>query len=133
MTCSYKDYLKSECALPFEEAISIHEEMNEEIGNDTDAIELYEELIQKAIEYSLIREKWTTMSTEEKADADQGRTFKHNSLIVKFNQLAKYLKMQGKAALWRDKLGYEEDDKLNRKRIGDMGCYLVFMHAINAR
>lgn len=48
------------------------------------------------MEYSLIRAKWTTMSTEEKADEDQGRTFKHNSLIVKFNQLAKYLKMQGK-------------------------------------
>ena len=41
--------------------------------------------------------------------------------------------MQGKAALWRDKLGYEEYDKLNRKRIGDMGCYLAFIHAINAR
>lgn len=133
MIYSYKDYLKSDLALTIEDAMSIHEEMNEEIGNDTDAIELYEELLRKAIEYSLVRAKWTTMSTEEKADADQGRTFKHNSLIVKFNQLAKYLKMQGKAALWRDKLGYEEDDKLNRKRIGDMGCYLVFIHAINAR
>jgi len=133
MISLYKDYLKSDLALPMEEAASIHEEMNQEIGTDEDAIDLYEELIKKAIEYSMIRVKWSSMTPEEKADADEGRTFKHNSLIVKFNQLAKYLRMQGKPAIWRDKLGYEEDDKMNRKRIGDMGCYLVFIHAINAR
>lgn len=73
------------------------------------------------------------MSTEEKMDKDSSRTFCHNSLIVKFNQLARYLRMNGMNAGWRDLLGYEEDDKINRKRIGDMGCFIAFMHGINAR
>lgn len=133
MICSYEDYLKYELVLPIHEATMIHNEINQEIGTDEEALELYEELVQKAIEYSFIRARWTIMTTKEKADADQGRSLKHNSLIIKFNQLAKYLRMQGKPALWRDRLGYEEDDKMNRKRIGDMGCYLAFIHAINAR
>lgn len=129
----YDDYLKKERILTMEDAMSIHQEMCSEIGNDQDALELYEELLRKAIEYSAIRSKWTVMSPEEKADADPGRTMKHDSLIVKFNQLARFLKMQGKPATWRDKLGHEEDDKINRKKIGDMGCYIAFIHAINAR
>lgn len=129
----YDDYLKKENILTTEVAMSIHQEMYSEMGNDQDALELYEELLRKAIEYSAIRSKWTIMSPEEKMDADPGRTMKHDSLIVKFNQLAKFLKMQGKPAIWRDRLGYEEDDKINRKKIGDMGCYIAFIHAINAR
>ena len=129
----YDDYLKKQNILTTEVAMSIHQEMYSEIGNDKDALELYEELLRKAIEYSAIRSKWTVMSSEEKMDADPGRTMKHDSLIVKFNQLAKFLKMQGKPAIWRDRLGYEEDDKINRKKIGDMGCYIAFIHAINAR
>lgn len=133
MICSYEAYLKNESILTIEEAIALHKDIRNEIGNDEDALELYDELIRKAIEYSSIRSKWILMSAEEKADADQGRSMKHDSLIVKFNQLAKYLKMQGKKAAWRDALGYEKDDKINRKKIGDMGCYLAFIHAINAR
>jgi hypothetical protein len=30
-------------------------------------------------------------------------------------------------------LGYEEDDKYNRKTIGDFACYISFIYAINAR
>ncbi|WP_373262026.1 hypothetical protein [Hungatella hathewayi] len=60
------------------------------------------------------------MSAEEKSDADQGRSIKYDSLIVKFNQLAKYIRMQGKKAAWRDALGHEKDYKINRKKIGDM-------------
>ena len=69
----------------------------------------------------------------EKAERDSGRTACHNSVIVKFNMLARYLKMQGKDAAWRDMLGYEEEDKLNRKTIGDFACYLVFINSINSR
>ena len=133
MICLYDGYLENECILTLEAAGSIHKAMRDEIGKDEDAMELYEELLGKAIEYSTIRSKWTVMTVEEKLDSDPGRTMKHDSLIVKFNQLAKYLRLQGKPALWRDELGYEKDDKMNRKKIGDMGCYIAFIHAINAR
>jgi len=47
--------------------------------------------------------------------------------------LARYVKMQGKAAQWRDCLGDEKENPYNRKRIGDFACYLVFINSINAR
>ena len=56
-----------------------------------------------------------------------------DGLIVKFNQLARYLKMQGRTAAWRDALGYEEDDPYNRKTIGDFGCWIAFVDSVNAR
>ena len=73
------------------------------------------------------------INKEEKMDTDPSRSACHNSLIVKFNQLARYLKMQGKSASWRDTLGYEENDKYNRKRIGDFSCYIVFINSISSR
>lgn len=102
-------------------------------GNDEDAIELYDEIVEKACEYAEIRAKWTLMDKEWKMDAEPGRTAKHNSVIIKFNQLARYLKMQGKEAAWRDMLGYEEDDRYNRKTIGDMACFLTYIYGINGR
>lgn len=49
MFFTYKDYLPMEKSLPFEEMTKIHQQMMDEIGNDEDALELYEELIEQAI------------------------------------------------------------------------------------
>ena len=54
-------------------------------------------------------------------------------VILSFNQLARYLKMQGKAAGWRDVLGEEAENPNYRKRLGDFACYLVFVQSLNAR
>ena len=40
---------------------------------------------------------------------------------------------QRMTASWRDELGYTEEDSGNRKRIGDFGCYLVFVNYVNRR
>ena len=133
MMYSLNNYLEKEKSLSLNEFNSIYQSICDEIGNDEDAKELYEELVSKSIEYVKIRAEWSLMTTEQKMDADPGRTMKHDALIVKFNQLARYLKSLGKEANWRDELGYEEDDRINRKRIGDMGCYIAFIHAINSR
>lgn len=133
MLYTLDSYLTMEKALEVNELMELHKTMRNEIGLDADAMELYEELVQKSIEYATVRARWTLMSAEKKADADNGRTLTHDSLIVKFNQLARYLRMQGKPADWRDSLGYEEDNPMNRKRIGDMACYISFVHGICAR
>ena len=130
---SYEDYLEKPVILDVEEAKTLHREMLDEIGQDEDAIELYEELAETAVKYIGFRSKWLLWTKEEKVSHDESRTACHNSLIVKFNQLARYLKLQGKKAEWRDKLGYEEEDPYNRKRIGDFGCWIVFVNSINAR
>lgn len=126
-------YMKEPYALTIEQMQSIHRELVAEIEKDSDAIELYEELIAVATRYAAIRAGWQQLSREEKMDRDSSRTFCHNSVITHFNMLARYLKMQGKSAKWRDKLGYEEDDKYFRKTIGDFGCYLVFINSLCAR
>ena len=130
---TFDDYERKPKCLLMEEFEEIHMDMLAEIETDLDAIELYQELVKKSVEYAAIRSKWLLMSNEEKMDADQGRTMKHDSLIIKFDQLARYLRMNGKKAVWRDKLGYEKDDKMNRKKIGDMGCYISFVYSLNAR
>lgn len=130
---TYEEYLKEPKSLDFESELGIHREMLEEIGTDPDALELYEELLQASARYAGFRSQWLLWSREEKIDQDASRTASHNALIVKFNQLARYLNMQGKPASWRDTLGYEEDDQYNRKRIGDFGCFLAFINGINGR
>lgn len=133
MITTFEEYLDTECSLTFEEMQDIHSRIIEGIGKDKDAEEIYDELVAVATRYASIRAKWLLLSREEKADADSSRTSCHDSVIVKFNMLARYLKMQGKDAGWRDVLGYEEENPYNRKRIGDFACYLVFVNSLNAR
>lgn len=133
MIPTYEDYLPLPMSLSIEEMAALHNNMAEEIGNDDDSLELYEELITTATRYMVFRSNWLLWSKEEKMENDSSRTSCHNSLIVKFNQLARYLQAQGKAAAWRDTLGYEEDNKYFRKRIGDFACFLVFVNSVLAR
>lgn len=130
---TFEKYMEEPHSLSMEQMRDIHRELLEEIGKDLDAVELYEELIAVATRYAAIRAGWQQLSREEKMDRDPSRTSCHNSVITHFNMLARYLKMQGKQAKWRDLLGYEKDDKYFRKTIGDFGCYLVFVNSLCAR
>lgn len=130
---TFETYIKEPHSLTIEQMQNIHRELLAKIEKDSEAIELYEELITVATRYASIRAGWQQLSIEEKKDRDSSRTSCHNSVITHFNMLARYLKMQGKQAKWRDELGYEEDDKYFRKTIGDFGCYLVFVNSLCAR
>lgn len=133
MISTYEEYTKLPKAVPLEHMKVIHKQIVSEVGNDPDALELYDDLIKVATRYAAIRANWLLMSREEKMNQDPGRTSCHNSVITHFNMLARYLKQQGKTTAWRDKLGYEEDDSYNRKAIGDFACYLAFVNGINGR
>ena len=133
MVCTYEEYLKQPKAIIFEKMQMIHAEMLAELGADMEALELYNELMKVATRYAAIRANWLLLSREEKNEQESGRTSCHNSVIIHFNMLARYLKQQGNTTAWRDKLGHEEDDPYNRKAIGDFACYLAFVNGINAR
>lgn len=133
MFLTYEDYCKKQKSLSLEEMTKLHKEMREEINSDPDALDLYQELIETATRYLFFRSNWMLWNLEEKAEKDPSRTSCHNSVIVKFNQLARYLTMQGKAASWREVLGYEEENPYFRKRIGDFACYLAFINSLLAR
>ena len=130
---TFEQYLKEPYALDFHQMQWIHGELSEEIGEDPEAVELYEELIDAATRYAVVRAKWLRMSKEEKIDTDSLRTSHHDSVIIHLNMLARYLKMQGKKALWREQLGDVEENGYIRKGIGDFACYLVFVNSICAR
>lgn len=132
-TNTFANYLKEPYALGFDEMQLLHDDLLNEIGNDPDAIELYEELIDVVTRYAAIRAGWQRLSREEKMDTDSSRTSCHNSVIIHFNMLARYLRMQGKKASWREKLGDDEQNRYYRKTIGDFGCYIVFVNSICAR
>ena len=133
MILNYENYLNENKALSLESMQSIHTEIICEIGKDPDALELYRDLLDKAIQYAAIRAEWFLLDYEKRMEIDDRRTSLHNSVITHLNMLQRYLKSQGKNGEWRDMLGYEEDDKYNRKAIGDFACYLAFVNAINAR
>ncbi len=133
MMNTYESYLNEPYVLDFSQMQSLHRDLLSEISNDADAIELYDELIDAATRYAAIRAKWGMMSREEKMDKDSLRTSHHNSVITHFNMLARYLRLQGKKAAWRDVLGDEKENSYYRKTIGDFGCYIVFVNSICAR
>lgn len=133
MYCNYEDYLSNQNILTMEEMHELHQEVLTEIQGDEEAGELYEELLAVGNKYAAIRSGWLLLDREERLETDPGRTSCHDSLITHFNMLARYLRQQGKPAEWREKLGYEEDDKYNRKKLGDFACYVAFVNAINSR
>ncbi|ERI91420.1 hypothetical protein HMPREF1982_03379 [Clostridiales bacterium oral taxon 876 str. F0540] len=125
---TYKSYIDKINSISVEEAEEIYEKMLEEIDfNDSDAKELWDDLIKNAIEYVSIRSKWLTFEREERMEKDSARTSVHNTLISSFNVLSRYLEKIGKDVSWRARIG--ED----RKRIGDFACYIVFIFVLNAR
>jgi hypothetical protein len=130
---TYEEYLSQEKTLTMEQMQKLHADMVQEIGSDTDAGELYQDMVEEATKYAKMRADWLLMSREQKAEQDSLRTSYHNKTIIQLNMLARYLKMQGKPAAWRESLGNEKEDGFCRKTIGDFACYLVFVNSINAR
>ena len=132
MVCTYDNYKDAVRALSLEECLRIHQEIASEVSGDPDAEELYDDLIEAAIDYAEVRAQWTIKPDSWKADHDNGRTIYHDSLIDAFNILARYLRTINKPASWRDELGTDKKG-YDRKRVGDFGCFLAFVHGINGR
>lgn len=130
---TYEEYLTLSKALSIDKMISLHRQIADEIGSDSDAIDLYNEVLEAAVKYAKIRADWVMMSQEEKMEKDPYRTALHNAVILHVNILARYLRQIGRPALWRDELGNEENDPMCRKTIGDFACYLAFINGVCAR
>lgn len=132
MLSTYEEYCSMPLSLTLEEMAALHGQMAEEITG-ADAMDLYGDLLTAAVRYAHIRGQWPLWDREKKREEDTARTSCHNRVIDSFNILARYLKKQGKPALWRDALGDVDKDPSYRKRIGDFACYLVFVESLCAR
>lgn len=67
------------------------------------------------------------MSREEKLEADQGRSLKHDAFITSVNILARIAAKEDIDNSWRDEIGAE------RKRIGDFACFVSYITGISNR
>ena len=92
-----------------------------------EAFEMWQDLLNKAIEYTSIRAKWSLMSREEKIENDAHRTASHDSFINSLKIYVRYLKQLGINLLVNELI--EQD----RKTIGDFANYIVFREAIKNR
>lgn len=127
MVYTYQDYKGRVNEITIEECMELHQMIKYEIRDDEEAEEIYEDLLEKALDYIPYRVRWTYKDREWRNRYDESRTMCHDSMITHFNMLARYLQQQGRSAEWRDKLG---DD---RRRIGDFAGYLVYVQSIGGR
>lgn len=74
MIHTYEEYQTMPQSLTLEQMVQLHRELTEEIGQDEDALELYDLLLQNAVQYAQIRASWVLMTPSQRADADKGRT-----------------------------------------------------------
>ncbi len=99
----------------------------ENCHEDDEAFDMFQHLLNRAIEYSNIRAKWSLMSIEEKNEKDSYRTACHESFI---NSLKIYLRYLDKLGI---KLLASELIEMDRKIIGDFANYIVFAEAVKNR
>ena len=104
-----------------------YNEIKENASADDTAKELWYDLLVKAIDYTVWRAKWSVMSVEEKLEKNDSRISCHNSVIIHFNMMSRYLDSIGVKHLWKIEIGE------NRKDIGDFATYIVFREATDNR
>lgn len=130
---TYKDYLSTSLSLTLDEMESIYSDMIINIDADEDATELYQDVLEQAIAYVNYRVKFALWDNETRLENDKLRSSCHDTLIIRFNVLARYLKSRNFSTEWRDALGDENADPYVRKRIGDFACYMVFVNGLGER
>lgn len=102
-------------------------EILEHCHKDDESFEMWQDMLNKAIEYTNIRAKWSLMSTEEKNEKDVYRTACHDSFINSIKVYIRYLKQLGIELLSNELI--EQD----RKTMGDFANYIVFREAVKNR
>lgn len=114
-------------ALSYSEAAEIYSEIVRDLDDrDPDHIEFYDDFVKKCIRYAGFRSEWRLKTTQEKLDIDSSRTSAHDAVIRGLTIISR---LQGdKAAGWMSMLQLDD-----RKRIGDLACYVALWSGLEAR
>ncbi len=131
MINTYESYLKHPAGhiLTVEDAMKIYEKMAASIDQCglEDKMDFWNDCLKKAASYTKIRNDWELMSREERIEADEGRTMRHDGFITSLNILSRIAAKEGVDNTWREELGDE------RKRIGDFACFITYITGISNR
>ncbi|WP_054662113.1 DUF3232 domain-containing protein [Lacticaseibacillus camelliae] len=124
------NYLKRPDALSLDQALAIYNQIPyEQAQNDGDFKELWQDIIDAALDYVPIRVRWNDQNTQERAAVDAGRTRRHNAFISSLKILNRYTATHYDAE-WLSQLGTPVTD---RKRIGDFAGYIVLFGVLKGR
>lgn len=112
--------------LTYEEARKIYQMIDESLDRqDEDIVFLYHDMIRRAIHYAQIRSEWNQITREERIKKDSARSAVHDGFIASVNIIARAEGTAGEQ--WKAILS---DD---RKRIGDLACYIALFKGLKAR
>ena len=126
---SYETYLKMNYILQIEDAMEIYNGMLETLSlcKVEGKADIVHELVRSSCYYTEVRMSWEFKTNAEKVADDPNRTLAHNAVIRNVDIVARMINNAGIETPWRDKLGND------RKRIGDFGCFIGWITAINNR
>ena len=129
MINTYETYLKQPDALKMEDALRIYTEMTECISKCSaeDKMEFWNEFLMNAAEYTNIRNRWETMSLEEKIEQDKSRSLCHEGFMTSLNIISRLAKQEDIDISWWEELGQD------RKRRGDFACFVTYITGISNR
>ena len=133
MITTYAEYLDKPAVMTFEDMNRIHEALLAGVRELEEGEEIYDKLVRAGTNYIDTRAGWKLMPKPVRKERNDERTARHNAVSIALDELAEKMKEAGLDTAWREEIGYEADDKVNRKRCGDFGCYIAFINSINAR
>lgn len=139
MLPTYQNTISNKDVLSFEQCEMIYSEIIKGLNiNDLDEIEYWQDFVLSCIEYTEIRSKWLLLNTSQKNEIDNKRTIIHDGLIIKLKIIKRLLNSKNIDTAWfedfkiNSELG-DETSNLNRKQIGDLANYIVYLYAVNGR
>ena len=133
MITTYAEYLEKPSVLTFEDMNRLHEALLSALKDVDGGEDVYDKLVRAGTNYIDTRAGWKLMPKPVRKERNDERTARHDAVITALDELADLLEKEGRDISWRKEIGYEKDDKVNRKRCGDFGCYIAFINSINAR
>ena len=131
----YEKYLMVPCSISMDEASKCFTEIYDAVKGTQDEIltEVYQDFVNACCRYAGIRAEWASLTREERIEKDPGRTSAHNKVIDTHNILARYMTKTGLSTKWHATIGYDKEDRMTRKKLGDFACYISLLLGLESR
>jgi len=97
-----------------------------DIISDTCAVEMYMDLIQKAVVYAHIRAEWALADEKSQAGMRASRTVAHNAFIAATGALAQAMAENDESAAWRENIGND------RQESAEFACWIHYHLSMEA-
>lgn len=94
--------------------------------SDTCAVELYMDLIQKAVVYAHIRAEWALADEKTQASMRASRTAAHNAFIASTSALALEMAECDESSTWREHIGND------RQESAEFACWIHYHLSMEA-